>query len=212
MYLYKYVHKVLYNPLLIWNESWVNKSNIEMCRDRLAVNLNWGLINSHYLCLSDKWNDLLSSFGKFNQIPASIKNPMWKMDRFSEPLGLESRRLTKGEAFSIPKIFEDIWGGGIFQLLSWSYASSNHPSFLPIPGSQRKQPLTYIYIMIFIFSIIAGLQCSVNFPLYSMATQLHIHVYIIFSHIIILHHKWPDRVPSATQQDLIANTFVWLTA
>ena len=54
-------------------------------------------------------------------------------------------------------------------------------------------------------SIIAGLQCSANFLLYSKMTQSHIHIYILFSHIIRLHHKWPDIVPSATQQDLIAN-------
>ena len=32
--------------------------------------------------------------------------------------------------------------------------------------------------MIFIFSIIAGLQCSVNFLLYRKGTQPHIHIYI----------------------------------
>ena len=32
------------------------------------------------------------------------------------------------------------------------------------------------YIMIFIFFIIADLQCSVSFLLYSKVTQLHIHV------------------------------------
>jgi len=58
--------------------------------------------------------------------------------------------------------------------------------------------------MIFIFSIIAGLQCSVNFLLYSKVTHLHIHLYILFSHIITLHHKQLDIVPSAMQQDLIA--------
>ena len=41
--------------------------------------------------------------------------------------------------------------------------------------------------------------------LYSMVTQLHIHVHILFLHIILLHHKWLDIVPSATQQHLIAN-------
>ena len=44
--------------------------------------------------------------------------------------------------------------------------------------------------MIFIFSIIADLQCSVNFLLHSKVTQSHIHVHILFSHIIMLHHKW----------------------
>ena len=35
-----------------------------------------------------------------------------------------------------------------------------------------------------------------------MVTQLHIHVYILFSPIIMLHHKWLGIVLSATQQDL----------
>ena len=56
------------------------------------------------------------------------------------------------------------------------------------------------FIMIFIFSVIDGLQCSVNFLLPSEATQSHIHEYILFSHIILPHHKWSDIVPSATQQ------------
>ena len=47
----------------------------------------------------------------------------------------------------------------------------------------------FFSIMIFIFSIIAGSQCSLNFLLYSMVIQLHIHVHILFSHIIMLHHK-----------------------
>ena len=43
------------------------------------------------------------------------------------------------------------------------------------------------------------------FLLYSMVTQLNVHVYIIFSYIIMLYHKWLDIDPRATQQDLIAN-------
>ena len=43
--------------------------------------------------------------------------------------------------------------------------------------------------MIFIFYILAGVHCSVNFLLYSKVTQLHIQVYILFSPIIRLHHK-----------------------
>ena len=34
-----------------------------------------------------------------------------------------------------------------------------------------------------------------------------LRVDILLSHIIMLHHKWLDIVPSATQQDLIANPF-----
>ena len=63
--------------------------------------------------------------------------------------------------------------------------------------------------MIFIFSIIVGLQCSVNFLLYSKVTQSHIHIYILFLTLssIMLHHKWLDIASSATQQDLIAYPF-----
>ena len=45
------------------------------------------------------------------------------------------------------------------------------------------------------------------FLLYSMVTQLYIHAYILFSHIIMLHHKWLDIVSSAIEQDLTANPF-----
>ena len=79
------------------------------------------------------------------------------------------------------------------------------------PGCRGHTSQNFEFLFLYIdsdfFSIIASLQCSVNFLLYSMVTQLHIHVYILFSHIIMRHHKWPDRVPSATQQDAIANPF-----
>ena len=47
--------KYVYNILLIVNASRVSKNNIyrKVC-DRSVVNLNWGLINSHYLRLPDK--------------------------------------------------------------------------------------------------------------------------------------------------------------
>jgi len=56
--------------------------------------------------------------------------------------------------------------------------------------------------MIFIFSIIAGLQCSVNFLLYSKVTQSHVHIYILFLTLssIMLYHQWLDIAPSAIQQ------------
>ena len=43
-------------------------------------------------------------------------------------------------------------------------------------GLAMRRMCFFIYIMIFTFFIIAGLQCSVNFLLYSVVTQLHIHV------------------------------------
>ena len=60
------------------------------------------------------------------------------------------------------------------------------------------------YVMIFIFFIIAGLQCSVNFLLYKWPSYTYMYGFF-FSCIIMLHHKWLDIVPSETQQDLIAN-------
>ena len=46
-----------------------------------------------------------------------------------------------------------------------------------------------LFFMIFILSIITALQCSVNFPLYSKVVQSHKHIYILFSHIVLLRHK-----------------------
>ena len=45
------------------------------------------------------------------------------------------------------------------------------------------------------------------FPRYSIGTQLYIHVYIIFSPIVVLQSKYLDIVLSATQQDLIVSPF-----
>ena len=63
--------------------------------------------------------------------------------------------------------------------------------------------------MIFIFSIIIGLQCSVHFLLYSTVTQSHIHTHILFFTLssILLHPKGLDIVPRAIQQDLFAYSF-----
>ena len=53
----------------------------------------------------------------------------------------------------------------------------------------------FFYIFLFIF------------PLYNMWTKLHIHVYIIFSPIVVLRCKYLHIVLNATHQDLIANPF-----
>ena len=56
-------------------------------------------------------------------------------------------------------------------------------------GFFGKESMMLLFItMIFIFSIIAGLKCSANFLLSGKVTHSHIHVYILFSHIIMLHH------------------------
>ena len=56
-------------------------------------------------------------------------------------------------------------------------------------GNIDGESFIFFILMIFIFFIVAGLQCSVKFLLYSKVTQSHIHIYIPFSHIIMLHHK-----------------------
>jgi len=57
-----------------------------------------------------------------------------------------------------------------------------------------------LFEMIFIFSIIPGLQCSVNFLLHSKVTQSHIHIYILFliSSPIRFYHKRLDTGPCRT--------------
>ena len=45
------------------------------------------------------------------------------------------------------------------------------------------------------------------FPLYSMGTKLHMHVYILFPPIVVLWYKYLDIVLNASQQDLIVNPF-----
>ena len=72
---------------------------------------------------------------------------------------------------------------------------------------KNESQIYLFFIIVFIFSIIADLQCSVNFLLHSKLTQSHIYICILFSHIIMLHHKSPDIVPSAMQQDPIAYPF-----
>ena len=44
--------------------------------------------------------------------------------------------------------------------------------------------------------------------MYSIGTQLYIHVYIIFSPVVRLWSNYLDIVLSATQQDLIVNPFL----
>ena len=70
----------------------------------------------------------------------------------------------------------------------------------------------YLYIIYLSFTIIyyifiIYILYIYIFLLYSMVSQSHIHVYILFPHIIKFHLKWLDRDPSATQQDPIANPF-----
>jgi len=54
--------------------------------------------------------------------------------------------------------------------------------------------LLIIYLFIFEFP-----HYIIFFLLYSTVTQLHIYVYILFSHLIMLHHKSLDIVLNAAQ-------------
>ena len=65
------------------------------------------------------------------------------------------------------------------------------PGMVYARGSQGRVTFLF-FLMIFVFSIIAGLQSSVNFLLDCNVTQSHIQTYILFSHII-LHHA-PSQV------------------
>ena len=58
------------------------------------------------------------------------------------------------------------------------------------PQNMTKKHIDY-FLNDYFFSIIVGLQCSVNFLLYSKVTQSHIHIYIFFLTLssLMLHHK-----------------------
>ena len=63
--------------------------------------------------------------------------------------------------------------------------------FFSVDGLGNLIPSSFYFLMIFIFSIIVGLQCSVSFLQYSKVTQSYIHIYILFLTLssIMLHHK-----------------------
>ena len=65
----------------------------------------------------------------------------------------------------------------------------------------------FFFIFYSIYFLLLFPPTHLFFPLYIMGTQLHIHVYIIFSAIVVLHFKYLDIVLSATQQNLIVNPF-----
>ena len=60
-----------------------------------------------------------------------------------------------------------------------------------VPAAQHSDSIFLFFIsffkMIFIFSIKAGLPCSVHFLLYSEGTPSHTHVYILFLTFMIRH-------------------------
>ena len=55
----------------------------------------------------------------------------------------------------------------------------------------------YIHFYLFIHLFIVISPTHFFFPLYIMGTQLHIHVYVLFSPIIMLCHKYLDIVLNA---------------
>ena len=62
-------------------------------------------------------------------------------------------------------------------------------SIVAMPTKQVIFAFVFLVLFVYFFSVIADLQCSVNFLLHSKVIQSHIHVYILFSDIIMLHHK-----------------------
>ena len=67
--------------------------------------------------------------------------------------------------------------------------------------------LFLLYFMILVFLPIYSTFFNLFFPLYSMGTKLHIHVYILFPPIVVLRCKYLDIVLNATQQNVIINPF-----
>ena len=64
------------------------------------------------------------------------------------------------------------------------------------------------YFLIFSLKIFFIVIFPIQFFFYCTAWwPSYIYMYTFFSHIIMLHHKWLDIVPSATKQDHIANPF-----
>ena len=63
----------------------------------------------------------------------------------------------------------------------------------------------FFFIVISIFSIIAGLQGSVHCLLHSKVTQSHRHVYVLLSHMIIAPSQVTRRSSQGYTQDPIAN-------
>lgn len=83
------------------------------------------------------------------------------------------------------------------------------PSFQNKNNSHMQHKLSSsqsLFLMIFIFSNTAGLQCSANFLLHGKVTQSHIRVYNLFSYIYYA-PKHVTRHPSAIQQDPTAYSF-----
>ena len=83
-----------------------------------------------------------------------------------------------------------------------------HLTFLfPFPFPALPFPFSFSFLKF--ISFFKFFYCyfpnTVFFPLYSMGTQLHTHVYTLFSPIVILQCKYLDIVLNATQQDLIVN-------
>ena len=76
--------------------------------------------------------------------------------------------------------------------------------------SLHSAMLNYLFLMIFIFSIIVGLQCSVNFLLYSKVTRSHIHIYIIFLTLASINYlsKMPWAQPIAVWSLLVINNSI----
>jgi len=89
------------------------------------------------------------------------------------------------------------------------YSALDFSQSFEITGGKKKKKKTLsniLFLMIFTFSIIAGLQCSVNFLPHSKMTQSHTHTYIhSFCHII-LHHA-PSYVTRYCSQCYTAYPF-----
>lgn len=143
--------------------------------------LNWGLINSHYFHLPDKWNVLLSSSWKFSQKPADRKHSMCKMDKFGEYLGLEWHRMeNKGEVSSIPWICQAVRNGGIFPCCHHSMTIQTTLIFFTFPVDRESNPWLVLIL---------------RFPLISLLKTNLMHKFEVY-----LHNEWQSLTRRARIQ------------
>ena len=82
----------------------------------------------------------------------------------------------------------DLFWKPLSEVLTTKDDGQNHGMWIQVFGSLVAHFNRFL-IMIFILSIIADLQCSVNFLLHRKVTQSHLHVYNLLSPVIMLRHK-----------------------
>lgn len=136
---------------------------------------------------------LALSLSPWGSLGGSLKNPRsWWLHPLAEPSGphlfLVTWRALEGlgsSAWSCSPCNQ--CGGRCTNILDlWG-----HVPLWSLPLFKKKKKLRYqkgfSFLLWFLcFSVIAGLQCAADFLLYSKVTQAHLHICILFSHVVML--------------------------